>query len=304
MSQPRISIVTPSFNQGIYLEQTIQSVLDQGYPNLEYFIIDGGSTDGSVDIIRKYSDRVAYWVSEPDRGQSHAINKGLARATGDILAYLNSDDVYVEGALWRVAAAFVERPSADLVHGVCRTIDANGHAVGRREGRITRYDEIVDLWGVWWSQRNFVQPEVFWSRRIAERAGRFREDLNWVMDYDYWLRILGAGGNVVKLDAELAAFRLHSAQKSEQSEQAVAELLEVVKPHLFGATRTLGPTKRTILRGKWLFDARFRPAADASARQGQSRCQRWKMLLAMLASNPEMLCAPVLYRRAFHAFWG
>src|SRR5882757_342896 len=115
--QPRISIITPSYNQAAYIEQTICSVLGQGYSNLEYIIIDGGSTDGSVDIIRKYENRLAYWVSEKDRGQTHAINKGLERATGEIIGYLNSDDYYLDGALAGIADVFGRHPDLDLLHG-------------------------------------------------------------------------------------------------------------------------------------------------------------------------------------------
>src|SRR5260370_28877982 len=109
-SFPRISIITPSFNQAEFVERTILSVLEQNYPNLEYIVVDGGSTDGSVDVIRRYQSRIAYWVSEKDRGQAHAINKGLQRATGDIIGYLNSDDYYLEGALARVADCFSREP--------------------------------------------------------------------------------------------------------------------------------------------------------------------------------------------------
>src|SRR5687767_11527952 len=114
---PRITIVTPSFQQASYLEQTIDSVLSQGYPNLEYAVVDGGSTDGSVEIIKRYQKHLAYWVSEKDRGQTHAINKGMARATGEIRAYINSDDYYLPGTLQRVADAFQRDSGLDLVHG-------------------------------------------------------------------------------------------------------------------------------------------------------------------------------------------
>ena len=149
---PRITVITPSFNQAPYLEQAISSVLDQGYPNLEYIIIDGGSTDGSVDILRKFEGRLAYWVSEKDRGQGHAINKGLQRATGDIIAYLNSDDYYLEGTFARVADYFGCHPDVDLIHGRCRVVDERGAKVGDATGSITRYDEILDLWDVWWDE--------------------------------------------------------------------------------------------------------------------------------------------------------
>jgi glycosyltransferase involved in cell wall biosynthesis len=289
LKPPRISIITPSFNQAAYIEQTITSVLDQGYPNLEYIVIDGGSSDGSVEIIRKYEDRIAFWASERDQGQAHAINKGLALATGDIIAYLNTDDYYLDGTLGQVADLFNRRPDLDLFHGRCRVVDQHGAKIGERTGSITRYDEILDLWNVWWGQRNFVQPEVFWTRRIANRVGQFREDLHWVMDYDYWLRILRAGGRVGFIDAELAAFRLQPKQKSTQRERTAAELLQVVRPYILQHDGSLTYSKRLTLTGEWIFHAGFLKEVEESLAQGEGRWRRWARLAAFSLRHPQML---------------
>jgi glycosyltransferase involved in cell wall biosynthesis len=294
---PRISIITPSFNQAAFLEQTIASVLDQNYPNLEYVIIDGGSTDGSVDMIRKYEPRLSYWVSEKDRGQAHAINKGIQRATGDILGYLNSDDYYLPETLKKIAESFRQRPDVDLIHGRCRTVDVNGGKLGERFGAISRYEEILDLWDFWWKQRNFVQPEVFWTKRITETIGLFREDLNWVMDYEYWARILRAGGKVGRLDAELACFRIQPNQKSTQPERTSAELLNVVRPLIWEKSNLVGWRKRTELKGKWLYQARFLVAVEKSILKGQNRLIRWAMLACLLGIHPQVLLVPQLRRR-------
>jgi glycosyltransferase involved in cell wall biosynthesis len=299
---PRITVITPSFNQAAYLEQTIRSVLDQDYPNLEYIVVDGGSADGSVDIIRRFEHRLAWWVSEPDSGQAHAINKGLARATGDILAYLNSDDLYQPGALLRVAECFRRHPDADLLHGWCRMIDADGRTADRRAGSISRYDEILDLWGVWWKQRNFVQPEVFWTKRIAKRVGPFREDLHWVMDYEYWLRILRAGGKVERIDAELAAFRIHPEQKSSLGERAAAELLQVVRPFIWESSPDVGAVRRLSLKGQWAYDALFRSAAQASRLRGESRWRRWALLAGLWARHPQMVLSEGFADRLSNVF--
>jgi glycosyltransferase involved in cell wall biosynthesis len=286
---PRITIITPSLNQAPYLDQTIRSVLGQDYPHLEHIIIDGGSTDGSVDIIRKYQSRIAYWVSEKDQGQAHAINKGLERATGDIIGYLNSDDYYLDGALARVADCFSRDPDVDLLHGRCRVVDQDGMKVGERTGSITRYDEILDLWDVWWNRRHFVQPEVFWTKRISDSIGPFREDLFWVMDYDYWLRILAAGGRVGFIDAELAAFRLQPNQKSTQPERTAEELLQVVRPYIFGRHRSLGRFKRIELKGKWLFHARFLKEVDWSLQRKEKRRRRLLRLAWFSIRYPHVL---------------
>jgi glycosyltransferase involved in cell wall biosynthesis len=301
--RPSISIVTPSYNQSQFIEETIRSVLLQGYQNLEYIIVDGGSTDQSVEIIKQYEPWLAHWVSEKDRGQGHAINKGLQRATGDIIAYLNSDDHYIEGALSRVANYFNCHPEVDLIHGRCRVVDELGAKVGSRTGAITRYDEVLDLWDVWWAKRNFVQPEVFWTRRIADKIGPFREDLYWVMDYDYWLRILRAGGKVGFIDAELASFRRYPNQKSTQPEQTASELLQVVRPYIFAHDVSLSWLKRVELRGKWIFNTAFLKEVEASQQAGEGRSQRWLRLANLTLHYPQLIAARGFRKRLLGAIF-
>ena len=303
---PRISIVTPSLNRGGYIEETIRSVLLQGYQNLEFIVIDGGSTDGSVEIIEKYSPWLAHWVSEPDRGQGHAINKGMAAATGEIFAYINSDDIYLPGALHAVAAGFRKRPEVDLVHGGCRIMDQEGQSTGERWGDIETIDQILNLWEVWWGRRNFVQPEVFWTRRIAEMVGPFREDLYFVMDYDYWMRILAAGGQVSRVDRLLAAFRITPDQKSRESERVAEELLGLVTAPLWDPSTPIPGRLRWRLQGMWLYQVRFLPEVSRSVQAGEAKAKRWTRLLGCVARHPRILLAPGVYRRLVSvvAGWG
>jgi glycosyltransferase involved in cell wall biosynthesis len=203
---PVVSVVTPSFNQGAFLERTIRSVLDQEYPRLQYVVQDGGSTDDTVAILKGYGDRVQ-WVSEKDRGQTHAINKGVAQAKGQVLAYLNSDDLLRPGAVSRVVEHFRDNPSCDLVYGRDALIDAEGNYLGMYPTADYSFERLVDCCCV-------SQPAAFWRKRLADRVGPFDESLQLVMDYDYWLRADRAGGVLEHVPEVLAHTRIHRQTKT------------------------------------------------------------------------------------------
>jgi glycosyltransferase involved in cell wall biosynthesis len=214
----KISIVTPSFNQCAFLRRTMASILGQAGPfDLEWLVIDGGSTDGTLDLLRSISDPRVRWISEPDRGQSHAINKGLALAGGDVVAWLNSDDLYADGALAAVARAFEGNPDAQWIIGRCDIIDEHDRPI---RPRITRYkDRQLRRYGYRRLLReNFIsQPAVFWRREFGAQVGPLDESLHWTMDYDLWLRMGRLSPPLILNDEQpLARFRLHSQSKSGQ----------------------------------------------------------------------------------------
>ncbi|MCA1630481.1 MAG: glycosyltransferase, partial [Acidobacteria bacterium] len=183
-SLPRITVVTPSYNQAEFLEQTIRSVLLQDYPDLEYIIIDGGSSDGSVEIIKKYEGHFAYWCSEPDRGQSHAINKGFARATGRIMCWLNSDDFYLPGTLRFAAESLADGTGNSAIVGHALRVYADGRPPVKLEGK---YENLTRLLQFWWGYE-MHQPSIFWRREVFERVGLLDESQHYIMDFDYWVR--------------------------------------------------------------------------------------------------------------------
>lgn len=214
---PRISIVTPSYNQGQFIEETIRSVLLQGYPNLEYVILDGGSTDDSVDVIKKYEPWLAYWTSEQDRGQSHAINKGLEKATGEILAYINSDDVYLEDAFAGVANTMNPVRSQLLFGdlGLIQGMDWASLNILRKTG-IGRKE-------ILFGGTPLPQPSSFWTKTLWERVGAFDENLHFAMDYDLMLRMLADGVELAYIPQALSVERRHGLQKSSQKESLYHE---------------------------------------------------------------------------------
>ncbi|MBD9361077.1 glycosyltransferase family 2 protein [Methylomonas fluvii] len=187
---PKISVITPSFNQGGFIEKTITSVLSQSYPNLEFIIVDGGSSDNTVEVIKKYENSLHYWVSEPDRGQSHAINKGMAIATGEILTWLNSDDIYLPGALHRFASAFQENPDIGIVVGEGRIVDLQGKEIyyARPNAEIN----LTSLYG-WLNDGDFLQPSSAFSRTAWYQSGPIDESVHIALDVDLWLRMAKNG---------------------------------------------------------------------------------------------------------------
>ena len=215
---PSISIVTPSYNQAAYLEQTVRSVLDQSYPNLEYIVCDGGSSDGSADILARLGDHLHHWASEPDSGHADAINRGMAKAGGEVLAYLNSDDLLLPGALAYIAGYFAAHPDVDVVYGHRVLIDHNGEEIGRWV--MPRHDDEVLRWN------DYVPQEtLFWRRAIWEACGgRLDGDLRFSLDWDLLLRFRRAGARFVRVPRFIGAFRVHPAQKTSRDIGTSGEL--------------------------------------------------------------------------------
>jgi len=203
----KVSIITPSFNQAAYLEATIRSVLDQTYPEIEYFIIDGGSSDGSLEVIKTYQDQLAGWVSEPDKGQTDAINKGFAMATGDIIAWINSDDTYLPHAVAQACAFLQENPEVGLVYGDANYIDQHGEVIGRFPAAQTSLPLL---------RRGYVhipQQAAFFRKKHWDQVGPLDSDFFFAMDYDLWVRLAGIT-SICYVPETWANFRLHQDAKT------------------------------------------------------------------------------------------
>jgi glycosyltransferase involved in cell wall biosynthesis len=205
---PTVSIITPSFNQARYLEATIQSVLTQDYPRIEYIIVDGGSTDGSADIIKKYADRLAWWVSEKDKGQTDAINKGFARATGGILAWLNSDDTYEPGAVSKAVKYLLGHPEVGMIYADCNFIDEHGRVIGKFGAAQTDYRRLRE------GYVHIPQQTMFFRAELWKQVGPLDPSFYFAMDYDLWTRIAAKSAMKYLAGQTWANFRMHSSGKS------------------------------------------------------------------------------------------
>lgn len=232
---PRISVVVPSYNQGKFIEKTIRSIILQNYPDLEIIVVDGGSTDGSVETIRKYADWISFWVSEKDRGQSDAINKGLARATGEIFCWLNTDDFFLPGALFTVAAAYQlnENPDVQVWVGAADKVDENGNLIYA----INPDDLTRESFYHWRNPQkpagkgNFLQPSCFFTRRAWEVAGPLNLELQYSMDVHLWLK-MAERFRFSAIPEKLAVAVGHSQAKTTKDvERTVAEVALVIAEH-------------------------------------------------------------------------
>lgn len=223
MSYPKISVVTPSFNQGQYLEQTILSVLGQNYQNLEYIIIDGGSTDNSVEIIKKYEAYLKFWVSEPDNGQSQAINKGFKLASGDILAWLNSDDLYIPG-IFNEICKLININEPGIYIGECIHFRDEDKSIISWGSEVVNSSNTIDL-----TINDFIiQPSTFWTRKTWSKLGDLREDLHYGFDWEWFLRATKKDVCFFPLNFPVSLYRIHNEQKSQfRSIPRQREILEI-----------------------------------------------------------------------------
>jgi glycosyltransferase involved in cell wall biosynthesis len=288
---PRISIITPSYNQGSFIRETIESVLTQNYPNLEYIIVDGGSTDETRDVIQKFESRLAWWVSEKDHGQAHAINKGFARATGEIIAWLNSDDLYVDGSLDFVGRFFAKNSDCDWLIADVANFE-------------TSQPEVQTLWTfkmehslVPWITRtcNPHQPGIFWRRRLLSEHGLLNENMQYVFDADFWCRLIAAHNYPKRVEHLVSRFRLHSGSKTVRHEIGFwQENLQLSKSYL----KSVSVHERGVLirHVNYIHFVLAKLQANSAVEQGRAS-DAFKILVRSMIGNLSLLRRGTLYQK-------
>jgi glycosyltransferase involved in cell wall biosynthesis len=275
--EPLISVIIPSYNQGAYIDETIRSILMQDYPNVQIIVIDGGSTDNTIDVLRNYPQ--IEWVSEKDKGQTHAINKGILRSRGEIVAYLNSDDAYRPGALRAVAETFRTEPYTQIVVGNCDYIDRNSNVIGFLKARLDRTEDLIRYWG--WNRWYCIpQQATFWRRSLIAEAGLFDTSLHFVMDLDYWMRVVQITRFRI-IDQTLAAFRLMPGTKTVSS-----------------TDRMYKEEYATYRRHKKLLPPTLRMRASIAARRHYANKQLMMAQHYLLSVGARRLAAQLLFESA------
>ena len=261
----RFSVILPSFQQGEFLERTLQSILNQDCGNLEIIVQDGGSTDRSVEILKRYAGRIR-WESKRDNGQSAAINEGMRKATGEFLCYLNSDDVFRAGALRRVRDFFALHPEAEIVYGRANFIDEQDEVIGSYPVEPWNYARLLETCFI-------CQPACFWRRSVFERFGAFDETLHYAMDYEYWLRV-GATTTFHFLPETLAASRCHPRAKTfDRSSAVLRTTLSILQRYRNGR-----------IPPRWII-AYARDRGESRLREGGPLALRWTKFAASYWTN-------------------
>lgn len=224
---PLVSVIVPSYNQAQYIGATLDSILQQDYAHLECLVVDGGSKDNTVAVLQNYSDARLTWISERDKGQSDALNKGLQRVSGEIITYLNSDDLLASGTIAFAVQYFDQHPEADLLYGDGYFVDARGRRISSYKGAP------FDLSMCILNGQDFPQPGTFWRRKLSQQIGLFDVDFHYRMDFDYWIRAALAGFHLEYVPGERAAYRLHGESKTVSQRATFASDWEVILSRLF-----------------------------------------------------------------------
>jgi glycosyltransferase involved in cell wall biosynthesis len=281
-------LAVPVFNAEAYVADTLRSLNAQG-EYVRWWLQDGGSTDRTVEIARALARPGDVVVSERDKGQTDALNRAFGTMGGAIVGFINGDDVLAPGTAERVVKFLDEHPHIDLIYGCVEWMDAQGRVTGFHRGHITNVAEALDVYNVWWSERQWVQPEVFFRRSLFERVGGFDPQWNLAFDYDFWVRCMLAGARVAETPAITARFRIHAAQKSTAADRAADEIRAIVQRHLPKAR--IGMWRRLKLRAALSYDLY---QLGRTTREGAQRASFARALF----THPHWWLSPLARKRA------